>query len=40
MFTLLWNWLVSFFTADRIGCLVRTLLLKAGTKIAAEILDP
>lgn len=39
MFTLLWKWIVSFFTADKIGVLVRILLIKSGTTLAAEILD-
>lgn len=40
MFGLLWKWLISLFTADKIGVLVRAFLLKAGTTIALEILDP
>lgn len=39
MFTLLWKWLVSLFTADKIGVLVRTILIKSGTTLAIELLD-
>jgi len=40
MFKLLWKWLVSVFTVDKIGILVRTILLRAGSKIASDILNP
>jgi len=39
MFTLLFKWLISLFTADKIGCLIRRLLLGAGYAVAKEILD-
>ena len=39
MFKLLLKWLLSFFTADKIGVLVRMLLAKAGTEIGKELLD-
>lgn len=39
MFTLLWNWICSIFTADKIGILVRKLLIRSTTIIAADILD-
>ena len=39
MFALLWKWLLSIFTADKIGILVRALLINAGSKILTEILN-
>ena len=39
MFALLWKWILSIFTADKVGILVRILLINTGTKIAAEILN-
>lgn len=40
MFTLLYKWLLSIFTADKIGILVRSVLLQAGKAYTKEILDP
>jgi hypothetical protein len=40
MFKLLLKWLLSFFTADKVGVLVRLLLAKAGTVIGNELLNP
>lgn len=39
MFSLLWKWLLSIFTADKIGILVRALLINAGSKLMVEILN-
>lgn len=39
MFALLLKWLVSFFTADKIGIIVRTLLGNAAQSIARDILN-
>ena len=39
MFTLLYKWLVSLFTADKVGILVRKLLINTGTTIAKDILN-
>lgn len=40
MFSLLWKYILSFFTADKIGVLVRTLLIKSTKIVATDILDP
>lgn len=40
MFTLFWKYILSFFTADKIGCILRIMLIKSGTTLASEILDP
>ena len=40
MVTLLLKWLCSFFTADKIGILVRMLLINTGSLIAKDILNP
>ncbi len=37
MFKLLLKWLLSYFTADKVGILVRLLLSKAGTAIGKEL---
>lgn len=39
MFSLLWSWLVSLFTADKIGILVRLLLLSAGKTVLKDLLN-
>lgn len=39
MFTLLWKWLVSIFTADKVGILVRLLLLSAGKTVLKDLVD-
>lgn len=39
MFTLLWKWLVSIFTADKIGVIVRKLLLAAGKPVAKDLFN-
>ena len=39
MFTLLWHWLVSLFTADKIGILIRLLLLSAGKTVLKDLLN-
>ena len=37
MFSLLWSWIVSLFTADKIGILVRLLLLSAGKTVLKDL---
>ncbi len=37
MFALLWKWLVSIFTTDKIGILVRLLLLGAGKAVVKDL---
>lgn len=37
MFTLLWKWLVSIFTTDKIGVLVRLLLLGASKAVIKDL---
>ena len=39
MFGFLWKCLVSLFTADKVGVLVRIILLGAGRAIAKDLLD-
>ena len=39
MFKLLWKWMVSFFTADKIGILVRILLIKYSKSAVSELLN-
>ena len=40
MFTLFWKWAVSFFTADRIGVLVRKLFISAAKPVVSDLLNP
>lgn len=40
MLKLLWKYVVSFFTADRIGVLIRSLFAQIGKQLAKQILDP
>lgn len=40
MFTLFWKWAVSFFTADKIGVLVRRLFISAAKPVVSELLLP
>lgn len=39
MFTLLWKWLLSMFTADKIGILVRKILISAAKPVISDVLD-
>ena len=39
MFGIMTRWLLSFFTAEKIGCLFRRLIFHTGTTIAKEILN-
>lgn len=39
MFKLLYNWLLSLFTSDKIGILVRKLLINTGNQIAKDIFN-
>ena len=40
MLKLLWKYVISFFTADRIGVLIRSLFAQIGKQLAKQILDP
>ena len=40
MFGLLFKWICSLFTADKIGVLVRLLLINTGSLVAKDILNP
>lgn len=40
MFTFLWKCIVSVFTADKIGILIRILLTRTGIKLISDILNP
>lgn len=40
MLKLLWKYVISFFTADRIGVLIRSLFTQIGKQLAQQILDP
>jgi hypothetical protein len=39
MLKLLLQWLVSLFTADRVGVIVRKLLINTGTQVAKDIFN-
>lgn len=39
MFTLLWKYIISLFTADKIGIIIRLMLTKAGSIALREIFD-
>lgn len=40
MLKLLWKYVISFFTADRIGILIRSLFAQIGKQLAMQILNP
>lgn len=40
MLNFIWNWILSYFTKDKVGAIIRTLLLKAGAKVVKEIMKP
>ena len=40
MLKLLWKYVISFFTTDRIGVLIRSFFAQIGKQLAKQILDP